>query len=93
MELLAGARAGEDEHEIRRTVFALPVLPLLGLADFELAAEYFRGCRTSGETIRDTVDCLVAVPVIRAEATLLHADRDFDVLARHTPLEVEPLLA
>ena len=34
---------------------------------------------------------LVAVPAILAGAPVLHADRDFDVLARHTPLEVVPL--
>jgi predicted nucleic acid-binding protein len=36
-------------------------------------------------------DCLVAVPTIEAGATLLHADRDFDALARHTPLRLEPV--
>ena len=32
-----------------------------------------------------------AVPAIRADATLLHADRDFETLARHTPLRLEPV--
>lgn len=92
MELLAGARSTKDEEAVRRTL-ALPVLPLQGVADFELAAELFRACRTAGEAIRETIDCLVAVPVIRADATLLQADRDFETLARHTPLRLEPLVA
>jgi predicted nucleic acid-binding protein len=67
------------------------MLPLSGLRDFEHAAALYRSCRTAGETVRKLSDCLVAVPTIRAGATLLHADRDFDVLARHTPLRLEPL--
>jgi predicted nucleic acid-binding protein len=42
-------------------------------------------------TVRFLTDCLVAVPAIRAGATLLHADRDFDHLARISELCIEPL--
>ena len=38
-------------------------------------------------------DCLVAAPVIRAGASILHKDRDFDVIARHTELRIEPVAA
>jgi hypothetical protein len=31
------------------------------------------------------------VPVIEAGATLLHNDADFEVLARHSPLRLEPV--
>jgi len=41
---------------------------------------------------RETPDCLVAVPAIEAGATVLAADRDFEILARHTPLRLEPIL-
>jgi predicted nucleic acid-binding protein len=48
-------------------------------------------CRAGGETVRKMTDCLVAVPAIEAGARVLHADADFDKLARHTPLEVVAL--
>ena len=35
------------------------------------------------------VDCLIAAHGIRREVPLLHADRDFDALARHTPLAID----
>src|SRR5436309_123637 len=37
----------------------------------------------------DMTDCLIAAVAIREGATLLHFDHDFDVIARHTPLQVE----
>jgi predicted nucleic acid-binding protein len=90
MELLAGVtRPGEAG----KFLGGFTMLPLRGLRDFEHAAALYRSCRTTGETVRKLSDCLVAVPTIRAGATLLHADRDFDVLARHTPLRLEPLVA
>jgi predicted nucleic acid-binding protein len=90
MELLAGARS-ESADTIRTHLVAFPLLTLRGLDGFERAAELFRTCRDAGETIRRTIDCLVAVPVIEAAATLLTADRDFEILARHTPLRLEPV--
>jgi hypothetical protein len=37
------------------------------------------------------IDCLIAAPAITAGVPVLSQDRDFDVLARHTPLQVVPL--
>ena len=78
---------------LRARLAALPMLALAGLADFEAAAGLYRACRRAGETVRVLADCLVAVSVIRAGATLLAVDRDFEVLARHTPLRLEPITA
>ena len=35
------------------------------------------------------IDCLIAAVAIEADVPVLHADTDFDVLARHTQLRVE----
>jgi predicted nucleic acid-binding protein len=93
MELLAGGRSQSEVDAMRLRLVSFPVLPLGGLAGFESAAGLFRSCRAAGETLRGLSDCLVAAPTIAARATLLHADRDFEVLARHTPLQIEPLSA
>lgn len=93
MELLAGARFELELARIRRVIRGFPVLSLNGVEGFEAAAALFQTCRRAGETIRRLTDCLVAVPAIEADATLLQADRDFEVLARHTPLRLEPLAA
>lgn len=91
MEVLADAHSGRDVDRIRERLVAFPVLPLRGLAGFEAAASLYRACRRGGESIRKLTDCLVAVPAIEADATILAADRDFEVLARHTSLRLEPV--
>lgn len=93
MELLAGARTETDAVTIRGTLLEYPVVPLLGLGGYEEAARIYRACRSAGETVRKMTDCLIAVVAIRAGATLLHDDRDFDVIARHTELRIEPVVA
>ena len=91
MELLAGATSNEHQRDLRVRLVAFPILRLEGLMDFEEAALLFRRCREAGETIRSLTDCLIAVPVIRAGATLLHRDTDFDAIARHSDLKVHHL--
>jgi len=88
LELLAGARSDREEREIRDRLLALPLVRLEGLADYQRAADVFRVCRRAGETIRSLIDCLIAVPAIRSGAEVLHVNRDFDAIARHTPLRI-----
>jgi predicted nucleic acid-binding protein len=91
LELLAGASNPRDEQEIRYMLMGLTMLRLEGLAGFEEAATIYRRCRAEGSTPRGLIDCLVAVPAIAAGTPILAKDRDFDVLARHTPLQVVAL--
>ena len=91
MELLAGVRSTREEEAVRGQLVAFPLLSLGGIDAWEQAADIFRACRSSGEPVRRLLDCLIAVPAIRAGAAVLHADRDFDAIARHTLLEVVPL--
>ena len=48
-------------------------------------------CRRQGETVRKMIDCLVAAVAIRVDAPVLHMDRDYDILARHTPMQAYQL--
>lgn len=91
LELLAGARSDTDAIALRERLGAFPVVSLDGVAGFEAAAGLYRACRRAGETVRELTDCLIAAAVIAADSTLLAADRDFEVLARHTPLRLEPV--
>jgi predicted nucleic acid-binding protein len=91
MEVLAGARTPEELEDLREQLLAFPLLHLEGLTDFEEAARIYRACREAGETVRSQIDCLIAVPAIRVGAAILQADRDFDVIARHTDLAIHPL--
>jgi predicted nucleic acid-binding protein len=89
MEILAGARDEADRQRLRRLLYGLEFLAVEGPADYERAADVYRRCRTQGETPRKLTDCLIAAVAIRSDARLLCEDADFEVIARHTPLQVE----
>jgi predicted nucleic acid-binding protein len=88
MEVLAGARDERHLGELRgllartTSIAAQPV-------DYEDAAALYRTCRRGGETVRKLIDCLIAACALRAGVPVLHADTDFDVLARHTGLQID----
>jgi predicted nucleic acid-binding protein len=89
MEVLAGtndtAQLARWERLLARCTYLEPVIR----DDAESAARLFRVCRSAGETPRALNDCLVAAIALRCGLPVLHRDRDFDVLARHTGLEVD----
>ncbi len=88
MEVLAGARSDSHRQELRRLLGACELLATEGPVDYERAAELHRACRRGGETIRTLLDCLLAAVAIRHDLPLLHADADFDAIARHAPLAI-----
>lgn len=88
MEVLAGARDEGHLIDLRRLLAratALAVEP----ADYETAAGLYRRCRAHGQTVRRLIDCLIAAVAIRIDIPVVHADSDFDVLARHTALRLD----
>jgi predicted nucleic acid-binding protein len=89
MEVLAGARDDDHRDRLRRLLAGCEYVPIRGLADYEEAAEMYRSCRVGGETVRALTDCLIAVVSLRESLTVLHADRDFDVLSRRVGLQVD----
>ncbi len=88
MEVLAGAR---DEQHLAdlRGLLARASLVQTEPADYEVAALLYRTCRRRGETVRKLIDCLIGAIAVRTSMAVLHADTDFDVLARHTPVRIE----
>ena len=57
-------------------------------ASYELAAEIYRATRSKGETIRNTIDCLIAASAIMHHALLLQNDKDFLAIARFSKLKL-----
>jgi hypothetical protein len=88
MEVLAGARADDHLNDLRRLLARASIIETEPI-DYEEAARLYRSCRRNGETVRKLIGCLIAATAIRASVSVLHADNDFDVLARHTNLEVD----
>jgi predicted nucleic acid-binding protein len=88
MEVLAGARDEQHLHDLRGLLARASVVPTFP-TDYEDAAALYRVCRRRGESVRKLIDCLIAAHAIRAGLPVLHADSDFDVLARHAGLAVD----
>ncbi len=87
MEVLAGARNEQHLQSLRRLLARAVTLPTRP-SDYEDAALLYRSCRRGGETVRKLIDCLIAAVALRNDTPILHADRDFNTIARHSPLEV-----
>lgn len=87
MEVLAGARDEAHLRGLRQLLARATLLPMYR-TDYEGAAALYRRCRREGATVRSTLDCLVAAVAIRNGVPVLHNDRDFDALARHTELDL-----
>jgi predicted nucleic acid-binding protein len=52
------------------------------------AAELYRFLRKKGTTINKPNDCLIAAICIENDIPLLHNDKDFDNIAKHTSLKI-----
>lgn len=52
------------------------------------AAEIYRDLRKKGVTPRGTIDCIIAAICIEHELLLLHNDKDFSSIAKHTALKM-----
>jgi predicted nucleic acid-binding protein len=88
MEVLAGttdsARAAAWDRLLSQTAY----LAQEPRTDAEAAARIYRVCRRARETPRRLTDCVIAAVAIRNEVPVLHRDKDFEVIARHTELQV-----
>jgi predicted nucleic acid-binding protein len=72
----------------RDSLYAFPVIEApLTTELFDEAIGIYRIARHRGITIRSSVDCLIAACAIRNRVAVLHRDRDFDHLARVSPLQ------
>ena len=87
-EILQGAATPERFTKLKRYFRTLPFLnPAHPVETWEAAAELYMRCRQRGYTPRSPHDCLVARIALEHRASLLHDDRDFELMA-----EVEPRL-
>ena len=88
LEILAGARDEQQLSELRG-LLARATLVMTEPIDYEEASAIYRACRRNGDTPRKLLDCLIAAIAIRSNLSVLHADSDFDAIARSTGLRIE----
>ncbi|MDY0170783.1 MAG: PIN domain nuclease [Thermoguttaceae bacterium] len=86
-EILQGIRSDSAYRRTKDYLSDLIYLPMRRTT-FVRAAEMYRSLRKKGITIRKPVDCMIASVAIEHDLALLHNDRDFDQIARHSKLKV-----
>ena len=88
MEVLAGTTEPGRLASWERSLDSSELLEQVPREDAETAAFLYRTCRQAGETPRQLTDCLIAAVALRNDVAVLHRDRDYSVIARHTGLQV-----
>jgi hypothetical protein len=86
-EVLQGIRSDADFTKTKEYLGDLIFLPMRH-ATFVKSAELYRSLRKKGVTIRKPVDCMIASVAIEYNAQLLHNDRDFNHIAKHSKLRI-----
>lgn len=88
LEILAGTTDDLQHRRLKRLLERCFQLPQRPWGDAEAGAALYRACRKRGETPRSQLDCVIAAVAIRKEIPVLHRDRDFTLIARHSMLTV-----
>lgn len=89
-EVLQGFADERAFSTARAALHALPTVESpLRIEVCEEAVHLYRTARRAGYTVRSGVDCLIAACALRHGLTVLHHDRDYDVLARVSALDAQ----
>lgn len=92
-EVLQGLRDVPESDGFREAFLAVPrVSDPIHFGTFLQAAEIYRQGRRRGYTIRSSTDCLIAAIAMENRVSLWHRDRDFQTIARYTPLRAHQRL-
>lgn len=86
-ETLQGIRSDAD-YSRTKDYFSSLIYLQMKESTFVQAADIYRALRKRGITVRKPVDCMIASVAIEYGIPLLHNDRDFVLIARHSALKL-----
>jgi predicted nucleic acid-binding protein len=87
-EVLQGVGSESEATRVLRALTRFEVFETGGTDLAIQAARNYRILRARGQTVRKTIDCLIATFCLMHGHTLLHADRDFDPFETRLGLRV-----
>ena len=87
-ELLQGFVRDADYQQAESLLSEVPCATLGGRPIALQAAQHYRTLRRRGVTVRKTIDVVIGTFCIVHDHELLHAERDFDVMARYLGLRL-----
>ena len=88
VEFLQGFRNEKDYSEAKNIMDALEYRDFVGRDIALKATQNFRILRTSGITVRKTIDVIIATFCIENNFPLIHNDRDFDPMEQYLGLKI-----
>jgi predicted nucleic acid-binding protein len=86
-EVLQGFASEEDVMVAHELFNDLVLFDLVGKEIAIEAAKNYRELRRNGVTIRKTIDMMIGTFCINRNITLLHSDRDFEVMSKYLKLQ------
>lgn len=90
LEVLQGSASEARAQATERWLRTFTVVPMLTDALAVRAAGHYRRLRGLGITPRGTPDLIIASWCIANAVPLLHRDRDYDAMAEHLGLPIQP---
>jgi predicted nucleic acid-binding protein len=87
-EVLQGVSDEATAKEVDELLLRFEVFETGSIGLAREAARNYRALRGHGQTVRKTIDCLIATFCLREGHALLHRDRDFDPFERFLDLSV-----
>lgn len=88
MEILQGFRSDKDHADVKDILLSYNYVMEDPVPDAIGASDLYRALKKKGVTIRKSLDCLIAYAAIKNGLPLLHKDRDFDIITKHTKLKI-----
>ncbi len=79
-EVLQGIQDDRAFRMMKEYLLEFAIYRPKGVQTYLQAAQIHRDCRKRGKTVRKTVDCIIAAICLENDLTLLHKDRDFDLI-------------
>jgi predicted nucleic acid-binding protein len=87
-EILQGIKEDEKYQKTRNYFLEFPMYEPNGITTYINAARIYRECRNNGKTIRSTIDCIIAAICLENDLSILHKDRDYDIIQECVGLKV-----
>ena len=85
-EVVCGFRTPKERKELEQMLSAFPIIEI-SKEDYLYAVDVNGACRMKGITT-STVDSIIAAAAIRYDCHLLTTDKDFERIAKITPLQL-----
>jgi hypothetical protein len=87
-EVMQGIRSERERAKVSALLLGLPQFEMAGFRIAERSAQNYRLLRSRGLTVRKTIDVIIGTFCSENGFSLVHHDRDFDLMAPHLGLEI-----